>query len=382
MKTSSFVRYATHFVLGPWQPQWWFMFAVFTVVQLFRLDADSLTLGLWASSGKFDLRTATGSQIALSFPYGVARAAIAVGIVWVFFRMIRFVTRRKELTRASYLVFLMVLAIFVTVSRVGSTGTSLTDDPGVVVGFFIRSLFLLVVLFGAMGMLEQNYAEQARRADENAAVVRAQRASVIQAEERAMQSIARVLHDRVQAGIVAVSLRLAQLKARTDQDVADEIAASVADLERIRSQDLRVAWQQLSPDLQHAGLGGALEDLGRRYAPAMDVLVRDATDRADWSIPGVEAERALLGAYRIVEQAVLNAAVHGRATHVTVIVERRSDDIAITVTDDGVGIPDEVTPGTGQAVIDSWTGILRGEWVREAGPHGGAQIRVRIPIVP
>lgn len=376
------VQPAARFVLGPWQPRWWFVFAVFTVVQLFRLDEDSLTLGLFTFSGKFDLQTASWVQIALSFPYGVARAAIAVGISWLTFLMIRVVTRSSVLTRASYPVFLLVLALIVTVSRVGSTGTDLTENPGVVVGFFIRSLVLLVVLFGSMGVLELNFAQQARRADENAAVVRAQRASVIQAEERAMQSIARVLHDRVQAGIVAVSLRLAQLKARTDQDVADEITASIAELEHIRSQDLRAAWQQLSPDLQHAGLGGALEDLGRRYAPAMDVLVRDTTQRADWVIPGVETERALLGAYRIVEQAVLNAAVHGRATHVTVIVERGIDDITITVTDDGVGLPDEVTPGTGQAVIESWTGILQGTWVRESAARGGAQVRVRLPIAP
>lgn len=94
------------------------------------------------------------------------------------------------------------------------------------------------------------------------------------------------------------------------------------------------------------------------------------------------AEQVLLGANRIVEQSLLNAAIHGRARNCSVTVSREGDRLVVSVDDDGQGMSGTPTSGgLGTALVTTWVRILDGAWVREASPMGGARVQVTLPYV-
>jgi nitrate/nitrite-specific signal transduction histidine kinase len=86
----------------------------------------------------------------------------------------------------------------------------------------------------------------------------------------------------------------------------------------------------------------------------------------------------LLGIFRIVEQAMLNALVHGPASRVQISVTTNSEGITeIIASDDGPGVAVEsLTAGVGMAIIDSWVGILHGSKEIDSAPGHGYQLRV------
>jgi glucose-6-phosphate-specific signal transduction histidine kinase len=110
------------------------------------------------------------------------------------------------------------------------------------------------------------------------------------------------------------------------------------------------------------GETGQQNNRGLHRAATTDALGQRITDQ-----PGLDMN---LAAYRIVEQAVLNSAVHGQAAHVTVQIRVDTQHMSTEVVDDGSAIPSNFVPGTGHFVTDSWVSSLGGIWNREPGEHG------------
>jgi signal transduction histidine kinase len=89
----------------------------------------------------------------------------------------------------------------------------------------------------------------------------------------------------------------------------------------------------------------------------------------------------LLGAYRILEQGLLNSFIHGPAKNVFVSIGTDSAGrTEISVSDDGPGTDlDFIESGVGTAIIDSWVGILGGKKTVETVPGHGYLLRVVFP---
>lgn len=371
---------AGRFLLGPWQPSLSSVFGALVVVQLFQVSAfillDIPTVVPFARL----LPLPDAASIVLIPFVTVLRAATATALIWLVLRIVQRATGHATLTRGSYLAFLLLAGMAVGIVRYWSFSLDPVVDPQRFASSLAGTTVIAFVLFGALGTLEERFARQARRADQATAVVSAQRMAVIRAEERARQSIAHLLHDRVQAGLVAVSLNLRQVQPEAPQHVAQRIGDVIEQLERLRARDVRSASRRLSPDFAVGGLARAIEDLGETYAPGMDVLVDDRTGDADWEGLALAPADAMLGAYRVVEQALLNAAVHGRAAHVVVRTEPLpGGGVALEVADDGAGTTDGTVAGTGDAVVASWAGMLGGAWGREPAQPGGTRLWLRAP---
>ena len=152
----------------------------------------------------------------------------------------------------------------------------------------------------------------------------------------------------------------------------------IADLEAIRTQDVRSASRQLSPDLRNITVTQALKVLASTYEPAMRTTVDvDALEEAAQLREPQDPLR--LGAYRIIEQALLNAALHGGATSVSVSSERLGDELRFTITDNGRGLGSEpITPGAGSTIIDAWAAAMNGSWSIEGNPSG-TTVTIRVP---
>ena len=87
----------------------------------------------------------------------------------------------------------------------------------------------------------------------------------------------------------------------------------------------------------------------------------------------------MLGIFRIVEQAVINAITHGPAKKIVISVTRELlNAVVVEVSDDGPG-SDSMEPGTGTVIIDAWVSILNGEKVVKTKVGSGYALQVTFP---
>jgi signal transduction histidine kinase len=54
--------------------------------------------------------------------------------------------------------------------------------------------------------------------------------------------------------------------------------------------------------------------------------------------------------YRLAEEAVTNAARHGKAKHINICLDYADDKIILTITDDGIGLPEDARNGEGMGL--------------------------------
>lgn len=309
-----------------------------------------------------------------AFPVNALRALIIAVILTVLLRVHRRYTGGKPLGRVGYVVIMVLTSISVGTTRFIFDREVAEVSPSLYAAFVLRAFISLTIVNSSLGVTDARLRRQMRQTDTALELVQSQRSAVLEAEERARQSVATLLHDRVQAGLVAAMLQLRQLTKSLDDGDSAKIQSVIADIEAIRTRDVRAASRQLSPDLRNLTLNQVLKVLASTYGPAMKVSVdvneRDL-DSMDTAAADEQRKPLRLGLYRIVEQALLNAAAHGRASSVSVVGRREGSEFVITVTDDGVGLAnDPVIPGSGSAIIDAWTAALGGTWVLEAGQQG------------
>lgn len=182
-------------------------------------------------------------------------------------------------------------------------------------------------------MLIAEMEERARSEEERIDLLK--RIFTIQEAERGR--IARDIHDQLGQRVTALRIKTALMRSRCGDD--PELAQQADALEEIAVQlDHEVsfvAWE-LRPSI--------LDDLS--FADALNNFV------TEWSRhSGIKAEFHVSGAadlavgrdvetnmYRIVQEALNNAAKHSKATQVHVLLERRSADMMLIVEDNGVGI--------------------------------------------
>lgn len=215
----------------------------------------------------------------------------------------------------------------------------------------------------------QELADQAALAIEHARLLRRGRDAAA-LEERAR--LARELHDSVTQSLFSLTMlaRAAQTQLERGSDRLHSTLGRVGDL----AQEALVEMRSLLFELHPASL--AEEGIAR----APDRLVAAMGVRSDLSVtytagtdarPGPEAELAI---FRIVQEALANAAKHARATQVTVTVAEQDDQIVVTVADDGTGF-DVGAPVQGSA--DGASGGLGLRSMRERAAAAGLMLDVR-----
>jgi len=151
--------------------------------------------------------------------------------------------------------------------------------------------------------------------------------------------IARDLHDHVIQRLFAIGLGMQGTIARIKSpEIQGRLSESVDDLQGV-IQEIRTAIF----DLHGGGAGPTrlrhrLDDAIAQFAGA------GVRTKSQFSGPLSVIEPGLADhAEAVVREAVSNAIRHGGATEVTVLV-RVDDDLSIEVTDNGIGIADDVTP--------------------------------------
>ncbi len=345
-------------LIGPWPLQ--------------PLAAGIITWGFAAgiSAGRLSA-SAEGLQPA-SVAMVFARAALPAAALGITLFLIRRSVPQSSTRLPIYLLSVLFGALMFVIVRLALGDLAPAGDLSLGAALFVammRNVPIVLLIQAIIGLANRRLYLEVERTHAALALAREHQRQLLDADERVRGQVSALLHDRVQAGLIAACLELADAAASTDAATRSTIDAAVQRLEDLRALDVRSAARALSPDLANTDLQSALEELAHQYGPSMLVTI-DIDPQLGSRISNSQ-DQALLGSYRIIEQAVLNAAVHGRARNCLVRVEHVPQGLSISVQDDGTGIRTPGIPGLGSALTTTWTTMLGGTWSRESLPGGG-----------
>lgn len=195
--------------------------------------------------------------------------------------------------------------------------------------------------------------------------------------------IARELHDELGQSVTAMrSMALSIAQRVAPHDAAAEQAARVIADESSRLYDaMHGIIPRLAPlVLDNFGLSEALDDLverTRRSQPGVTVHTRVAL--GEQPLPPELA----LTLYRAVQEGLTNALRHGEAGQVTITLSSDAEGVALTLEDDGRGLPPEgwQRPGHyGLRWLAERVETLRGTLAIEAVQPHGVRLAVQVPL--
>ena len=309
--------------------------------------------------------------------------ALSVGIPLYLTKL----TLREGISKRQYLVRYYVGLILVSVSYTYfqrlpfiQSFQETREIFGIFTSDYIRNIMPITFLANVIGYFYLKLHSETEAKQAALTMVQAQNEVLIESEERSRSSVAQFLHDRVQAALVTVSMQLGEISENLPAKSKARISSVISEIEHIRRVDVRSAAQRLSPDLAVIGLVSALKL--NTEALTTSVRTRVITDKSveDLLKPSVENEHLQLGIYRIVEQVMLNAVIHGRAQNITISFTLNDRKLITVVTNDGKELGPDNTPGSGTAVISSWLSILNGSYKLENTSNEGVRFVMKIPV--
>lgn len=201
------------------------------------------------------------------------------------------------------------------------------------------------------------------------------RARLVGAREEERRRIRRDLHDGLGPTLAGVALEVEAARNLLRQDpsateaklgdLAEKIQATITEIRRL-------VYGLRPPALDELGLEQAIRAHLVRFS-TLSVSV-EVSGRVTGLSAAVE-----VAAYRIVLEAVTNAARHAGAARCTVQLTC-DDTLGIEVVDDGQGLPEGLHSGVGLSSMRERAEELGGTFTAQRVPLGGTRVQARLPL--
>lgn len=198
--------------------------------------------------------------------------------------------------------------------------------------------------------------------------------------EEEAKRIAHALHDESSQLLATVYLELAELAREAPGTVETRVKRISAHLDEVRAQLRRLSHELRPLILDQLGLVPALQFLsdGISKRTGLPVVLEGSTEER---LPQL-IETVL---YRVVQEALNNAAKHARATRVDVRVWIEDGMVRCTVRDNGVGFEppgahEYTVKGLGLIGIQERVNTVQGSVKFTSAPGRGTELRVSIPL--
>jgi signal transduction histidine kinase len=204
-------------------------------------------------------------------------------------------------------------------------------------------------------------------------------ASLVDAQESERRTISRELHDEVGQTLGALLVdfgRLSASLASAPPELREQVDRMKSVTERsVRSvRDLALL---LRPSmLDDLGLMAALEWQGRETSRTSSTEV----DVRAKGVPENLPDEVNVAIYRLVQEALTNAARHSGARNASVVVTGDGPRIVVEVRDDGRGFDPQHTRGLGILGMEERVRRLGGKLTIDSHPGHGACVRAELPL--
>ncbi|MCL1588747.1 MAG: histidine kinase [Actinomycetia bacterium] len=201
---------------------------------------------------------------------------------------------------------------------------------------------------------------------------------LITAQEEERKRISRELHDTIGQSLSSIMVGITVL----DRMAGEEAASKSRELQLLAGETLTQV-RELSRELRPS----ALDDLGlvpalERYAEDFALRYRRVSTQVHGNLTTRLDQPVETAIYRIVQEAMTNAARHGSAENVSVVLMQRPESVRVVVEDDGSGFEPEAVrrdrTSVGLHAMQERAELLDGEFVIESSGVGST-VYVEIP---
>ena len=203
---------------------------------------------------------------------------------------------------------------------------------------------------------------------------------LIEAQEQERRRIARELHDDIGQRLALLAIELAQLQQRSSNP--SEFHERIGKLQLLTSEiaaDIQSLSHELhSSRLQYLGLAAALRGFCQEFSGQQKVEV----DFKTHDLPTSLSPDISLCFFRVLQEALHNAAKHSGVRHFEVRLWGTPDEIHLTISDSGVGFDLESTKadrGLGLISMQERLKLLHGILSVESQPQRGTTIHASVP---
>jgi len=233
-------------------------------------------------------------------------------------------------------------------------------------------------------MLLQSFATSAATAVATAQSVTAERQRQrLAAAEGERQHWARELHDDTLQSLSALRIGLSSARRSEEPEALSHAVGRAVDQLEEAISNLRALITDLRPAaLDELGVTAAIEALAeraQRHGIDVDVNVELAYDKGTQNTRLSEELETTV--YRIVQEALTNAAKHGQAKRALIEIQEDNGTVQLLVRDDGAGFdPKTQSSGFGLAGMQERTALLGGELKIASAPAGGTTVSARLPV--
>jgi two-component system, NarL family, sensor histidine kinase UhpB len=200
--------------------------------------------------------------------------------------------------------------------------------------------------------------------------------TALAAQEAERLRVARELHDEIGQTLTAVAIQ-AGGAAHGDSELAQALR-EVADGVRESLEEVRRIARELRPEaLDDLGLVNALIALSTRIGAQGGPRVRRDLQA---ELPPLSADVELV-IYRVAQESLTNALRHSGAREVTLSLTADAENVALGVTDDGKGMPTQLSRDSSGIAGMRERALLVGGMLSVASvPGQGTEVRLTIPI--
>ena len=201
----------------------------------------------------------------------------------------------------------------------------------------------------------------------------------IQASEEARARWARELHDETLQGLVGLRMLLASARRSDSPEYVDDAVSDALEQTRREIVNLRSLITELRPAaLDELGLDAAIETLSERSAAAAGMAVETQIELRNGGSARLAPDTETT-VYRLVQEALSNAARHSGGSVVRVEVAECDDAVDVCVADNGHGFdPVSATNGFGLRGMRERVELAGGWMTIDSSPDGCA-VRARLP---
>lgn len=204
-------------------------------------------------------------------------------------------------------------------------------------------------------------------------------ARLVEAQEEERRSISRELHDEVGQSLGALLVEVGQLSKLVPPE--DRVAqAQIAQIKSVAESAVKsirdIALLLRPPMLDDLGLVPALEWQAREISRRSDMEVEVQSENVSEDL----GDETKVTVYRLVQEALNNAATHASAKNAKVTIVQNSDKITVEIADDGHGFDPERQRGMGILGMEERVRRLGGTLAIDSGSGKGATVKAELPL--
>jgi signal transduction histidine kinase/ligand-binding sensor domain-containing protein len=268
-----------------------------------------------------------------------------------------------------------------------SNNSGVWNDAGAAIEFSIAPAYYQTTWFGALSIgmafaaVWAAHRVRVRIVERHEREISALNERLMKAQEQERMRIAGELHDGVMQQMLAVTMMLGTAKRRIPDGLDAKATIDKAQEKLIQvGTDIRQISHDLHPPvLQEAGLPQAVHAYCEEFSASSGTPVSCDVDEAAREL----SRGAALAIFRVVQEALGNAAKHAHAKRITVALKRSGGTVSLAVSDDGIGFDPTrlgTSGGMGLIMMRERASQLNGTFEFASAPGHGTTIRVVIPF--